>query len=130
VTRDDPAADRYERSDVETRPVVIMAFALALLVGGSLAVSALLDRRLTRELQSRESVSPLRELRETPGGPELQSIPARELEEHHAWEERLLSATEWVDSVNGIVRIPVDQAFELSLREGFPARTGTAQEKK
>jgi hypothetical protein len=113
---------RYEYSDARTRPLVLFGFVLALLLIGSLAVSAWLDQRFTARIQAADVASPVRDLRRGPEGPALQAVPARELAAQRAREQRLLTATEWVDPVNRIVRIPVDRALELCLAEGFPAR--------
>lgn len=114
--------DGYEHSDADPRRLVLAGFALALLLTASLAVSAWLSQTTEAELQGAESASPVRGLRTEPTGPELQAIPARELELVRAREEHLLNDTEWIDPVNGIVRIPIERAIELSLQEGFPVR--------
>jgi len=114
--------DGYERSDADPRPLVLAVFVLALLVAGALAVSAWLSQDAAAELLGAESANPVRALRIAPPGPELQAVPARELEEQRAWEERMLTTTGWIDPVNGVVRIPVERAIELSLEEGFPVR--------
>ncbi len=120
---DTPDNGGYERSDAEARPLFWSGFALALLLALSLAVSAWFNQSLTREIQDEERPSPVRDLRQAPEGPRLQAVPARELELHRAWEERTLSAIEWIDPLNQIVRIPIEHAIELTLQEGLPART-------
>lgn len=115
-------SDGYERSDADARAVVLAGFVLALLLGASLAVSAWLSQTTEAEILGTESVNPVRGLWTAPAGPELQAVPARELELVRAREERLLSGTEWIDPVNGVVRIPIERAIELSLQEGFPVR--------
>ncbi len=122
--------DGYERSDADPRPVVLAGFVLALLLAGSLAASAWLSQETEAELFGEESANPVRALRIAPTGPELQAVPAHELELQRAWEVRMLTGTEWVDPVNGVVRIPVERAIELSLQEGFPVRTKTETEAK
>jgi hypothetical protein len=116
----------YEQRDAQLRPLLFFGVVLALLVVGALAVSALLDRNLTEEFTQGER-DPLSALRTPPPGPSLQPVPAAELRALHAREEHLLHATEWVDPVNGVVRIPVDDAIELVLREGLPVREGGAR---
>lgn len=114
----------YEQRDAELRPLAFFGAVLVVLVAGALAVSALLDRRLTEEFSQGER-DPLSALRTPPPGPSLQPLPAAELRALHAREEHLLHATEWVDPVNGVVRIPISEAIELVLREGMPAREGS-----
>lgn len=119
----EPRSDEgYERSDADPRPLVLAVFVLALLLFASLAVSAWLSQDAEAELFGQESANPVRALRIAPAGPELLAVPALELEELRTWEERLLTSTAWIDPVNGVVRIPVERAIELSLEEGFPVR--------
>jgi hypothetical protein len=117
----------YERSDADPRRLVLAGLVLALLLAASLAVSAWLSQTTDAEIASGETASPVRALRTVPAGPELQAIPARELALVRAREASLLYGTEWVDAVNGVVRIPIERAIELSLQEGFPVR---AEEEK
>jgi len=111
----------YERSDAKLRPLILFGVLLAFLIGGALAVSAWFDHRLSDEF-TRGERDPLSALRPPPPGPQLQAVPVAELRALHAREEHLLHSTEWVDPVNGVVRIPIDDALELVLREGLPAR--------
>jgi len=112
----------YEAADTDPRPLVFGGFLLALLVVGSLAVSAWVSQGVDEELEKEEQVSPVSQLRTVPPGPELQPMPRNELVLVREREEHLLHETEWIDPVNGIVRIPIERAMELSLAEGYPAR--------
>lgn len=113
-----PADGRYEHSDANPRPVFLAGAGLGVLLAVSMAVSAWMS--LGAEPEQLEN--PLDALRVAPDSPELQAIPAHELAEHRAWEERMLTGTEWIDPLNQIVRIPVERALELTLQEGFPTR--------
>lgn len=115
--------DRYEQSDAHARPVLYAAIALALVLGLSMAASAWISHDLAEGVRAEEDVNPVSILRRPPEGPALQSVPANELELHRAWEERLLTGTEWIDPLNQVVRIPIDRAVELCLEEGYPVRT-------
>jgi hypothetical protein len=112
----------YERSDANPRSLVLAGLLLALLVAGSLAASAWISQATSEALEAEGGASPVRDLRNPPEGPELLAVPARELALLREWEQRMLDGTEWVDPVNGVVRIPVERALELSLQEGFPVR--------
>jgi len=123
VMKDAHAPAGYERSDADPRRLILAGLVLAVLIGAALAASAWLSQTTDAEILSGEQTSPVRALRTEPTGPELQAIPARELALVRAREERLLTGTEWIDPVNGVVRIPIERAIELSLEEGFPVRT-------
>ncbi|MEQ1891002.1 MAG: hypothetical protein ABL998_00530 [Planctomycetota bacterium] len=114
----------YEHSDARTGPLWVAGVVLALVLIGSLWVSRRIDRRLTAGLAEGQATSPIAELRQAPDAPELQAVPSVELELLRAEEERLLhSPASWIDPVNGIVRLPIEEALEKVLGEGFPVRT-------
>jgi hypothetical protein len=117
-----PTEGRYEHTDVDARRVVLTGFVLALLLVGSMALSAWISQSLGAELAEGDAPSPVQGLRKAPDGPELLAVPARELEKQRAWEEDMLTGTEWIDPVNQVVRIPIERALELALQEGFPVR--------
>ena len=112
----------YEQSDANARKVVLIGIVLVLLLAASLAASAWISRTLQADAAGERELNPMRTLRKAPAGPELQSLPSRELELQRAWEEELLLGTAWVDPVNRVVRIPIERAMELCLQEGFPVR--------
>jgi len=117
-----PRGDRYERSDADARPIFLAGFVLALLLAAALAVSTWFSQAPLMGTEA-SGVMP-DQTTPSPGStsPELQALPAEELREQRAWEQSMLTGTEWIDPVNGVVRIPVERAIELSLREGFPVR--------
>ncbi len=122
--------ERYESSDAGVRSLFIAGLGVAALVAGALALSAWIGRRFERELAPETEVSPLQALRLAPQGPELQAVPGHEIVLHRAREEELLTGTAWVDAVNGIVRIPIARALELTLAEGFPVRPAATAEER
>lgn len=113
----------YEASDARVSPLVFGTLGLAVLIVGAMAASAWVDHEFSRSAHEGQRVSPMSAFREPPPGPELQAQPSAELRAKRQWEVQQLSGTEWIDAVNGIVRIPIDRAIELSLEEGFPVRT-------
>jgi hypothetical protein len=113
----------YETRDAEARPLFLYGLGLALLVAAALAVSAWVSRGMSEDIRAGEQPDPLAELQRPIEGPVLQVLPARELEKQRAREQRLLTATEWIDPLNQVVRIPLERAMELVLEEGFPVRT-------
>lgn len=54
--------------------------------------------------------------------PRIEEHPALEIKGLHSQEDNILSTYGWVDKKAGVVRIPIDQAMELQLKRGFPAR--------
>lgn len=122
------ASDGYERSDVEAKPLLVLGIiTLSFLVGG-LVVSDWVRTYLSGRLADRARPDPLEELRLPSDAPPLRAVPARELAEQLAWEEELLGTAGWVDPVNGIVRIPIERALELTSTEGLPVRAEPPQD--
>jgi hypothetical protein len=113
---------RYERSDAPARPLLLFALGLVLLTAASLWLVGWLVQRSSAALEATQRPSPLGEFRGPPPGPALEVLPAVELEALRAREQELLTTTAWIDALNGVVRIPIEQALELVAREGLPAR--------
>ena len=57
-----------------------------------------------------------------PPEPRITDHPAIEIQQLHAEEDSILSTYGWTNKTDGIVRIPIDRAMELSLQRGFPTR--------
>ena len=59
--------------------------------------------------------------------PRLQVSPAQDLAAFRAQENAVLGSYGWIDSTNGVVRIPVQRAMDLLLEHGLPVRAGINQ---
>ena len=57
-----------------------------------------------------------------PPGPQLQVSPPMDLQAFRVREEVELHSYGWVDQTAGVVRIPIERAMELVLKEGLPTR--------
>jgi hypothetical protein len=66
--------------------------------------------------------SPLETIRQTPPGPVLQTRPAVDEQRFLASQQEFLSQYAWVNQQAGVVRIPIDQAMQLTLQRGLPTR--------
>ena len=115
----------HEESDVNITGV--LAFGGALIVGA--AIVYLLIFVLYRYFDSREAARvapayPLATSQENrlPPEPRLQTNPRQDLADFRAKEDELLTSYSWVDRNAGVVRIPIDQAMQLTLQRGLPAR--------
>jgi hypothetical protein len=117
--------DGYERSDVEARPLLVLGLLTLFFLVGGLVVSAWVADHITSRLGGRLEPDPREELRLRSDAPALLAVPARELAELRAWEAELLDTAGWIDPVNGVVRIPIERALELTLEEGLPVRPQT-----
>jgi len=114
----------YERSDAKTGPLWVGGIVLALLIAVSMWASLRIDQGLTEGITATHTANPVSDLRQAPETPLLQAVPAAELERHRRAEEAALHApASWIDPVNGIVRLPIEEAMQKVLAEGLPVRT-------
>jgi hypothetical protein len=118
-----PTTDRgYEHSDVAIRPLVIFLAGLALsLIVVSGIVAALFFLFESEAEEADPVASPLAQGPQPVPGPVLQVMPTQDLNQFREHEQRQLDATEWIDQPRGIARIPLEEAMELTAKNGLPA---------
>jgi hypothetical protein len=107
----------HERRDVTFRPLVIAAalLVIALLVA-VVGMERLFDYLAAREASRSEPASPLAaSRRDAPPEPRLQTEPLEDLQALREREQSALDGYGWVDREQGIVRIPIERALELTL---------------
>jgi hypothetical protein len=115
----------YERSDAEPRSLVHSgAWLIAILVVVFVSMAWLFN--FYGKVQSLgKPASPFENARVLPPAPRLQVEPRAELHAYCEQQDKLLNSYGWADEHNGVVRIPVDRAMELTLQQGLPARAAT-----
>jgi hypothetical protein len=113
----------YERSDANPSGVVRWAvWLIAVLVVVFISMAGLFD--FYGKVQSLgKPASPFENARVLPPAPRLQVEPRADLHAYCLAQAKLLNTYGWADEHNGVVRIPVDRAMELTLQQGLPART-------
>jgi hypothetical protein len=111
---DDQARFDYERSDIESRGIALIAAGLGLFV---LAVPLLMPLVYP---QSMQHVSPAAPPALSANAPELETAPAEALQRFNRAEAQLADGYGWVDREQGVVRIPVARAVERLLQKGLP----------
>ena len=112
----------HEARDVNARTLLLLGLALATVIGLVLAISALFFGYLDRSVPSSEPRSPLLGVPDLPPLPRLQVEPHLELLQKRSKEDAILNSYGWVDRANGIVRIPIERAIDLTADRGFPVR--------
>jgi hypothetical protein len=123
-----PAPDA-EDSDVNVRGV-LMFIALLVLLGGIIHLGLwLMERHLARreaqwDAQMTRDAVHKGAVRARPNFPEprLQISPARDLKAFREREDAELNSYGWVNRTAGVVRIPIQNAMELLVRQGLPVR--------
>jgi hypothetical protein len=126
----DAPQPHHETSDVDVRAVfafggglIIVAIAIHLVIFG-----------LFRFFSAREARQPppqfplaVQDENRLPPQPRLQTNPRQDLRDLRAKEDAILQSYGWIDKNNGVVRIPIQRAMELTVQRGLPARQETQQ---
>jgi len=121
---------KHETSDRSPRNVLIIGGAAAALLITSLVVSGIIFARFSthRQMQQMQSLGILT-------APNLAPLtrfpkPNLQIDDDHAQMTVLLAQQNaklnsygWIDRSNGIVRIPIDRAMDLILKNGLSTRT-------
>jgi hypothetical protein len=112
----------YEHSDADARGLLHSgAWLVGILVVVFLSMAWLFG--FYGKVQSLgKPASPFQNARVLPPAPRLQVEPRAELHAYCEQQDKLLNTYGWADEHNGVVRIPVDRAIELTLQQGLPSR--------
>jgi hypothetical protein len=70
------------------------------------------------------NAAPFEDSRVLPPRPRLQVEPQKEIHAYCDGQAAILNSYSWVDANAGIVRIPIDRAMQLTLKQGLPTRAG------
>lgn len=117
------AGSSHETRDVNVRRIVHIVAALLVTCALAMVAADFFLRRVTRYQQAAPPAAP-----EGFPQPQLQRIPAAELQQLQAKFHRDLTSYGWVDRNRGVVRIPVKQAMELLVQRGLPeTKTGVTR---
>jgi hypothetical protein len=129
-TKPSSSADRadnpgYETEDVKGRGIIISGGVLIIIM----VITMLLISSLTGYLeglaeQGDEPLSPLIESQPTPVGARLQQSPPADMKAFRVEQQEVLQSYQWVDKSNGVVRIPIERAMQLTIERGLPVREG------
>ncbi len=114
----------HETDTGDVRAIGITGIALAIGIAMVLILVAGIFQYLRHHPATVLPENPLAETdhQQFPPAPRIEEHPARDIDELHSQEERLLSTYGWTDRKAGMVRIPIDRAMELQLKRGFPVR--------
>lgn len=116
---------RFEPTDVATRPVALSVLTLAVFTLIFTFIGHLVYYGLaSREQAASPEASPMADkyAAKEPPAPRLQVDPKKDLDDHRAAEDRILTTFGWVDQNAGTVRVPIERAMEMVVAQGLPAR--------
>ena len=116
----------YERTDADIGS--LLKFGLGLFVVLVVVIFAMkwMFFYFAKSQQLGPPASPFENARVLPPQPRLQVEPGLDLYNYCEGQLKQLDTYGWVDSHNGVVRIPVDDAMNLILQRGLPARPAGA----
>ena len=117
------AAQRgHETRDFNIRAVALFALALAITLGGSLALMAWVFGLLQATPAGHSPQgAPIAAVPPQPPGPRLQAAPTQDLQELLRADRARLQSYGRVDRSSGMVRMPIDRALQLVLEQGLPS---------
>ncbi len=114
----------YEERDVSVSKLFyFLAFIAAVLVLTSLGIQWLFGHFERTDRVSSVVAKPFEYDRSLPPQPRLQADPETDITDYLNSQRDSLNTYGWVDREQGIVRIPIDRAIELTLKQGLPTRT-------
>lgn len=111
-----PGEVAYEKTDVDARSILRVAFVLGVVTVGAAGAAFGLFRLLGARAQRNDPPTPpltrSAEGRMAPE-PRLQTAPAADLAAVRDEEQRLLAGYGWADEAAGVARIPIEEAMSL-----------------
>jgi hypothetical protein len=117
----DPA-EGYEHRDADTGTLLKYGLGLVLVLAAVLLSMKWMFGYFAKSQPLGPPASPFENARVLPPEPRLQAKPRADLRDYCGEQMQKLDADGWVDSDNGIVRIPIDRAMDLTVQRGLPAR--------
>lgn len=126
-THSESPKHRHETREAVPRYILYFAAAVAVTVAISFLVSwgVLTYFRTHQTYPPPQSALSGRRVLPPPGVPRLQAHPAADLQEYLQHEREILDTYGWVDRKDGVVRIPIQRAMSVLLKNGLPIRNST-----
>jgi hypothetical protein len=122
--KEPPDRKVYETKDLSFKGLMLTAAGILGLMGLIFLISWGLYRVFQYENPGLLD-SPFTEPTTLPAEPRLQPNPEIDLRAFTAAQDSMLSSYGWVNRDSGFVRVPVDTAIEMVLKEGLPSRNSS-----
>jgi hypothetical protein len=114
------ASPRYETSDADVRGVFTFLVVLSLVLIFTALLSWGMFKYFSAGQVNRVPASPFAGARQLPAGPQLQVNPRQDLLRFRAEQEHALESYSWENKEDGTVRVPIERAMEMLLKQGLP----------
>ena len=117
----------FEIRDIKARTIYWYLFALAVSVVLSYGICVFVLRLTTRIATQSDTPPPpvrqeMKDYQSMPPEPRLQTNPRDDLRDLRMHEDQVLTSYGWVDKNAGVVRIPIDEAMKIVVKQGLPVR--------
>jgi len=110
----------YETRDANVRGVFGFLVVLSIVLVFTSIVCWGLFRHYSAGRASLTPTSPFSNTRQLPTGPQLQVNPRQDLLKFKAQQEHSLESYSWENKEDGTVRVPIERAMEMLLKQGLP----------
>jgi hypothetical protein len=111
---------RYETRDANVRGVFTFLVVLSLVLISTALLSWGMFKYFSAAQGNRAPASPFAGARQLPAGPQLQVNPREDLKRYRAEQEHALESYSWENKEDGTVRVPIERAMEMLLKQGLP----------
>lgn len=116
---------RHEIRDANIPALTAFGVGIVLTIAATMLFCFVIFRIYQNTMPMGQPATPYASSRQLPPEPRLQTSPRMDLEDYLDTQRNELGGYGWVDRQNGVVRIPVERAMELLLKQGFAVRTAT-----
>jgi len=123
----DPS-EGYEHRDANTRSLLMYGLGLVVVLVLVLLSMKWMFSYFAKSQPLGPPASPFENARVLPPEPRLQAKPRTDLRNYCGEQMEKLDTYGWVDQENGIVRIPIDRAIDVTVQRGLPARPASSEQ--
>lgn len=113
---------RHEIRDTNIPALSAFGVAIVLTIAATMLFCFVIFRIYQNTMPMGPPATPYASSRQLPPEPRLQTSPRMDLDGYLSTQRNELDDYSWVDRQSGVVRIPVERAMELLLKQGFPVR--------
>jgi hypothetical protein len=119
----------YETRDANPKGVLGFLIALSIVLVFTAIVCWGMFKYYSASRTSLAPPSPFSNVRQLPAGPQLQVNPRQDLLKFRAQQEQSLESYSWENKEDGTVRVPIERAMDILLKQGLPvAPSATSSE--
>ncbi|MCU1343575.1 MAG: hypothetical protein JWN92_2998 [Candidatus Acidoferrum typicum] len=116
----------YETRDANVRGVFGFLVVLSIVLIFTAIVCWGVFKYYSASRASLTPTSPFSNTRQLPAGPQLQVNPRQDLLNFRAQQEQSLESYSWENKDDGTVRVPIERAMEMLLKQGVPVAPGAS----